>query len=104
PALAGLRQAQAGADVRTPTEEVAFRDRNVTEPALLGRIAHGRAIVAGRVLVDDDADEHLVGSTAGLQVDAHLLEEAERLDGGLGARDHRTVEGVAFGEAQLAPD
>ena len=72
---------------------------------LEARIAAGQRQLAGRLLLDVDAEDDAVRRRAFGLLDLELvLEEAEALDAVLAALDLQRVERVALVQAELAPD
>ena len=94
-----------GAQLLAAAHEVALLDRQVDEEALEARKAGRQLELAGRPLLDLDAEHDPVGRRALLLLDLQiLLEEAERLDAVARAADADVVERIALGEAELAAD
>ena len=80
-------------------------DRQLDDEPLEARIAAGQRQLAGRLLLDVDAENDAVRRRAFGLLDLQLvLEEAEALDAVLAALDLERIERVAFVEAEFAAD
>ena len=68
------------------------------------RIGQPEAERAGRLFLDIDVDDDLVGGGAGFRIDLCFRKEAQCTDAFGGLANFARVEGVAFHSAELAAD
>ena len=85
-------------------EQVALGDADVADDAFSRRVAGAERQLAGRLLDHLHVEDDAVGRRAGPALDVDGLEEAQALQALLGPVDHQRIVGVAFGQAELAPD
>ena len=83
-------------------EEVGFLHRDFGDQALGGRHAGGDRERTGRLVLDVDDDDHLVGRRPLPGRDRHGLEVAERAQAAFSLVDQHPVVCVAFGNIELA--
>ena len=98
------RQRETEAQVLAAPEQVAFPDADVAERSHAGRKAGAEGQIAGRLLLDRDTDEGLVGRAAPLGLDVDGPEKAEVADALARSAQLGGVEGVALDQPELAPD
>ena len=97
--------ADGDADELATTEEVLFFDRGLQNEAVTAdRVAGADAERAGRLVDHIDNHDDAIRSTARRGRDVDGREVAESLQTALGAADGLLVEGVAFGDVELATD
>ena len=94
----------AGDHVLAPAAEVAFRNAQVDHEAVDGAEARADGQFACRLLLDGDIDDRTVRRGAAGLIDRDFLEEAQRPQIVARPLQQGAVEGVAFGQHQLAPD
>ena len=103
--LGALKAAgEAEPDILAFAHQVALGDADVADDAFARGVAGTEGQLAGRLLDHLDHDDDAVGRAAGLGLDLHGLEKAERAQSLARRLDQQTIEGVAFGQAELAPD
>ena len=101
---ANARQTALKRQILALAKQVAFADSRQPQRAVGCGVSDTQAQFARRLLFDVDFDDGPVGRGAGQVLDVDGAEEAQVLQPRARAPQFRGVEGIAFGQAEFAPD
>src|SRR5205814_2219206 len=88
----------------TTPEQMAFANRDIGHRAVCSGETDAKRELPGRLLLDGDVDDRLVGGAAGIVGHVDFLEEAEVTDALLRPPHLRGVERVALYQAEFSTD